>query len=570
MRRFGKLLEKNFKSIWRSKSSVLIILLAPLVFSILLGMAFNNTDPYTIHLGVYSETYTELKTSIIDDLSENFKVSRFHSEASCITTLKDGKVHVCIFLPEGMEVEATNASTITFHVDNSRVNLVWMILDTISSRISTSSAEISSALTKELVDRIDLTGKELSGFLANLSEFRNSTMEMIETLRLAKISIVDLDISSTLRGSDAMLTQDEQLEEKLKPYYTVEAELGEFIEALKLLNRQIKIRLGAVNVSSDVAQALEIDVDKIKADIDILKKSTGSAAAEAQTLSGGLKDSADSLNKEIFSINVEANNLILTIEALDRILQQNLATIDSLQSHAQRVLDSIDSLAVTNIPKIVRPILTEIRPLSLNQSRLSFVFPNLLVLMVMFTALLFSASIGISDNKSRAALRNRILPSGAGLFLAANYVSNVLVVGLQTVFFVAISLAYFKIGLTIGWLAALVIFGTISLFTLLGLGIGSLFHSEHAGMMASLGLSSIFLFFSNTILPLESAPLFIQSIIQYNPFVLSEGILRKILVHELGFLTLQNDIFLLAGYIIAALVIVVVINGIRTRSYLSE
>jgi len=76
----------------------------------------------------------------------------------------------------------------------------------------------------------------------------------------------------------------------------------------------------------------------------------------------------------------------------------------------------------------------------------------------------------------------------------------------------------------------LVLFLIAVMFILLGMFVGYLFKSAETSNLASISLVSVLLFFSNTILPLESLPVSIRDIVMLNPFVIAESLLKRIML----------------------------------------
>ncbi len=87
-------------------------------------------------------------------------------------------------------------------------------------------------------------------------------------------------------------------------------------------------------------------------------------------------------------------------------------------------------------------------------------------------------------------------------------------------------------------------------------------------MLGAIAVGSIFLIFSNTILPIESIPATLRQIFQFNPFILSEGILKKVIIFKVGLGSLTTDLYLLLGYIVVLFVLLVVIEKITQKTYL--
>ena len=64
----------------------------------------------------------------------------------------------------------------------------------------------------------------------------------------------------------------------------------------------------------------------------------------------------------------------------------------------------------------------------------------------------------------------------------------------------------------------------------IGMIIGYLFNTKQSVSLASISLAIILFFFSNTLLPLEIMSSTTRKVLLYNPFVMGESILKKILL----------------------------------------
>ena len=166
-----EIIKKNLKLLLRSKSSALIVLLGPLFLILLISMAFNTTSLYDIKIGTYSGEYSSLSDSITEKLSDDeFKVIRMNSADDCINSIKSNDLHVCAVFPDNLGINTEEK--IEFYVDKSRINLVYIIINSISTKISTKSTELSTALTSTLLDSINTADSEiddLSGIVTQLS-----------------------------------------------------------------------------------------------------------------------------------------------------------------------------------------------------------------------------------------------------------------------------------------------------------------------------------------------------------------------------------------------------------------
>jgi predicted PolB exonuclease-like 3'-5' exonuclease len=171
MFKLTEIIKKNFRLLTRSKSSALIVLLGPLLLILLISMAFNTTSLYDIKIGTYSGEYSELSNDIIEKLNQDeFNVVKMNSQDECINSIKSNDLHVCAVFPDNLGVNSDEG--IQFYVDQSRMNLVYIIINSVSTKVSVTSTELSTALTNTLLNSIntaDTKISEMSGIVKQLS-----------------------------------------------------------------------------------------------------------------------------------------------------------------------------------------------------------------------------------------------------------------------------------------------------------------------------------------------------------------------------------------------------------------
>src|SRR3989344_6802632 len=133
------IIKKNIKLILRSRSSSLIIILGPLLVILLLGVAFNTSSLHGLKVGVYSPSYSDLSNSIVTQLKDDqFDVVKIDNEETCVGDVKNGEVHVCTILPPDLKVESGDRNII-FYADFSRINLVGIVIESVSTKVSAKS-----------------------------------------------------------------------------------------------------------------------------------------------------------------------------------------------------------------------------------------------------------------------------------------------------------------------------------------------------------------------------------------------------------------------------------------------
>jgi ABC-type multidrug transport system permease subunit len=269
-------------------------------------------------------------------------------------------------------------------------------------------------------------------------------------------------------------------------------------------------------------------------------------------LSDAISSLESSLNK--LKSNLASAKLAKT-EILTKIgiIQTNL---NLMKASLTEIKDKINTLTVTEAETIVSPITTKIEPVIPERTPLNYLFPTLIVLLVMLISILLASSLVVMEKVSRAYFRNFTTPTPNILFVGANFITTLLLVLAQLILVVCVASFIFKVPLFISFgETLLVVFLITSLFTLLGLIIGHFLNSQEMASVAAISLASLFLLASNLILPLESMPLAVREIAKYNPFVLGSEVLKKTILFNTSFTAIKQDLLILVLYSVAVLFI---------------
>ncbi len=541
--RLLKLLEKNFRLLWKSKLFILTILLGPLLIALLLGMAFNNTDIYSLNIGVYVEKTDQLEEMIIGKLRENFKVLTYQNKDACIDSIKEYITHICIILPETISLEGNDINEILFYVDDSRTNLVWMILDTLSTIFSRSSSEIATNLTSELLYKLDFIGENSASSQTIITNLENNNNNRVGLMKQIELNTNNLPLIQSLTNVEDSLNKNRKLKEEL---YALIDDINEGI-------MKSEDSLDEIKTGDDAA--LQSQLDTIEQQLTSMKNILSESSVQRK---------ADELN----SLLIKLDTYIFTIqqiidenkkkrEAIKLSFGEDAVNLKKVDSFTDEINSLATHLRITNPAKIAEPLITEIRPINIEKTHFSFIFPTLLMLIIVFTAIILSSSLIVIEHKSKAFFRNYMSPTSPLFFLFTYFVTDLIIITANLSIFLIISKVLFNIDITLSLF--MILFFIMSLFILLGSIIGCLIKSEQSNMALGITVSSVFLFFSNTILPIESIPQTLREIIKYNPFVIGETVIRKLLVYKSGLLDLTSEILIILIYILIFVAILVLI-----------
>ncbi|MCX6711591.1 MAG: hypothetical protein NT139_00950, partial [Candidatus Woesearchaeota archaeon] len=255
------IIKKNFKLILRSKSSALIIVLGPLLISILVGAAFNTSNLYGIKVGVYSSAYSELSESILQEISnKQFLVTKLDSQDSCINALKNGEIHVCAIFPANLE--AGSSESIIFYVDQSRVNLVYAIIDAISQGVSVRSEQVSLELTNVILDVLDKTNSEISGNSDIVNSLSSNNQKVSEDISKTAQELSKIDVSTISIDFAAIENKIHDIQSANNLSTTVFTHLKDLIDAARNQTAEANSKLTNISNIRDITNSNLADTQK--------------------------------------------------------------------------------------------------------------------------------------------------------------------------------------------------------------------------------------------------------------------------------------------------------------------
>ena len=600
------LILKNFRLLIRSRTSALIILLGPLLIIFLIGTAFNTTGLHNIRIATYADTYNEISEGLIDDLEKNdFFVSKYDTEDICIETVKQGGAHICIVLPSDLSSEELGRE-ITFHVDYSKVNLVFTILNVITHEVDDLSSDLSLEYTKLLIEQMNQTAEIISDKSVLISQVADSAEEMKDALAEIEAELSGINVDADEFGvsnvdsyiTDSQTTMEEfqavgegaineglslldEMESYLSDFETVIdqniAELDSFHDDVAYYEGLICVldlaqldgyldvdpctELGniadSLDYAAEQAETLSSEFSNIEGSFDEVRdyleeaQSTQaemitSASSELDTLSTEVSDASAKLDE----VDDQKEDLTVALGDIVTGLEETIAEVDSIDQGIQELSTQLKEANLAQAENIVNPVLTRIKPIVEKKSYLDYTLPALLVLVIMFMSLLLSTTTVMTEKFSKAYFRNYITPLPDVLFLISAYITNIIIIIFQSMILITIAQLVFNIQAFVNIFNILLAITLISsVFILIGMAIGYLFASEETGTLASISVASIMLLFSSFLIPIESLSETIGSIAIYNPFVVGEALLRMMLIFQYNIFGSPKELMLLLFYI---------------------
>ncbi|MDO8643099.1 MAG: ABC transporter permease [Candidatus Woesearchaeota archaeon] len=538
LQKLHKIIEKNMKLLLRSKSSAVIIIFGPIVLITLLGLAFGNTQQYTLNVGVYSSDYNAFSESLLAKLNQRgYGVIREPAETICIEHVKTKDSNVCMVFPKDLEVKQDVIQDITFHVDFSNINLVYSIISAISSGVDDKAKEVSISLTQDLLNRLQRTEAivdervpTLVGLTQKSDTIKQETERMFLTMN---------NLNLTLESNASLVQVETEIAFLRNLAYESIRETNDLVD---VLDAEVKTLHGNKTGAEHYLDTADEQFAQFRSDLS-------DSDAKMQQHIGGLRTYVADVNNKLGAVQNTRGSVLTSLTNIKTDLQSSVGMLNDLQTSLNEMKRLTTTVEITNAEKIVNPLTTHIVPITEEETHFNYLFPTLLVLVIMITSILLASTIIMVEKKSKSFFRNYITPTSETLFLFGTYLTTLIIMVMQVSIFLLISSLFFDTAIVPSlFKTPILLFFIVSFFILVGTLIGIFFKSEELTTLASITVASVMLFFSSTILPLESMPPFFKTLASLNPFVLSESLLKEAILFNLDLATLMDKMYLLILY----------------------
>ncbi|MBU1976267.1 MAG: ABC transporter permease [Nanoarchaeota archaeon] len=556
-----RIINKNLKVLFRSKGSAIMTIFGPLVIILLVGLAFNNSKSFELSTGVYSNEYNKLTDSFVTNLEgNNFNVQKFDSKDVCVQKIREGAVHTCIVFPDNFRIENEVTNQIVIYVDNSRTNLVYQIISTLSQNLELKSQELSLGLTNTLIQMLFSTKDDLNNDILKLVNLKKANQNTYSTAESAMTSLNKLDLSMDEVDLSSINSESQDIMNSAKELRDKGWSVVDTAKAFALEVKQ--------NTSFSTTD-FEASLDTLKEDITVLYNSTPDKLNDIRDAVAETSAELDNLEVKLKSATSEITGVVDVIRQIRLELDGFSKDLDELKLNLEGIVKNIESVKVTSAESIVAPITTKVEPVSTQTSKLIFLYPSLLILLIMFISLLLSGTIGIMEKASRAYFRNFITPTRDYKFILANYLTSLFVVLVQVIVLTGLAYIFLKSPLFNNFfITLLILLLTITIFVFMGMLIGSIFSTQEGVMMITISIGTICLLLSNFILPLEDISGMLSSVAKFNPFVIAASAVKKSMLFGSSFQELLVPLGLLFLYSVVILGLILLTKSVSKNRYL--
>ncbi len=480
------IIKKNFQLLLNSKTETILILIGPLLLIGLIGAAMHDTSIKNVKAGIYSEDSSpESQMQIMTKLyTQGIIGITYDNLDKCISDVRDGKTQICLEFPEEKinQIGIINQEII-LHVDFSKQRTVWNIVGKIQSVVDEETKKYQEAMMRKIQLKMIKINQETAA-LKDIIDQTNQQIYLMESLLDQKddqIKQIALNIKDAQNEIEKIAKSIYELENNLLeseiPIELFQNEISNMIESINLINSYLNMayaQISTVSLSPLIDTIMEI------------------------------KEKINELETQVIKISQLTNQV--NYDNLNDALNPIKLSTQSITSSSSKTISS-------------------------NLKFLDYLFPSFLIFFILFNAITFSATKRIKERKSSAYIRNSISQAKARSFIIADLITSIFIISIQIFFIILIASFFLNISIieNLNSIIASILL-SVSIFSLIGILIGSATKTQESAIVTSISTSLLFFMFSSLITPVETLQKNIAFIIKLLPLTIFETKFRIITI----------------------------------------
>lgn len=548
------LIFKNIKLIFRNPFTILLIILAPILLMLIVGITFSGEKLSNTVVGLvnpedtnpFQTSQIQFRNFVNTDLTTAFK--------SCSNSLKAGEVELCAYFKtnKNSENEIETASAIYLQ-DDTRPQISQILqafldkkLDVITTEISTNSLNSlfqqandtrelmvsSKDILDELLINIDSSKKELTTLKSQL---------LISSITYKKYS---KELKTLQTTTQTQLNSFERNKKSLiSSLNEVNSDLSDGFEDIEDSQHALKTIMAAYLVYSQISPDIKnhIDYDDLEDLSKTLYTLENNLAPASSTISSTINqlnkfDDLDNLQKSLTEINDGLSEIDPIINegteklgtSLDK-LDETEKDLKNLQTSLNQKIEFFDELLARDVSEMAEPIVKEVKTLHKDFKRVHQLAPSVVIIITLFIGLLLSNIITSLELSSKAYFRNLLSPISQFQIIMGIFYTSLIIIIVQIGFLLLVLKNFFGIEVFSNIIPlSIVLIHILVVFILLGIFLAYIFSSEQVSILVTTFIILFMFLLSGIMLPIELVPASISEIIQLNPVVIGEDLIRQI------------------------------------------
>lgn len=513
--------KKNLTRLFRKRVPLMTMVIGPMILVLLVGLAFSGTSEFAVTVGVFSEDYSSLTESLLGKLEEKgYTVQKEPMLDACIDSVKQRITNICVVFPANL---GTAGSEIEFHADYSEVGLVNPILETLSSTVSATGDEISKELTEDILAKLSSAEEEINRkvpIIVKLFTQNDKLRGQTETI-IEQLNGIDLSINVAEMRSEEIAAQFQALHA-----ITVETIIAANDLVISLEEDMNRLAITDADMD-DALHVAAIDFEK-------QRRSLETTQSEINAIMGDVEVVVGATAEKLSDAKTAKRSVAKTTADIRDTLTSTLDELNALQASLNDIKKSVTSIEI-DAATIVNPITTSITPIAEKKTHFNYLFPTLVMIIIMITGVLLGSTMVVEEKNSGEFFRTAISPTGESTFLFGALIAALAVIMVQTSIFMLIASLFFDVSLLSSlFTTSLSLVIMALLFITIGIFIGVVFRDRESATLSAIILSTLFLLFSGVLLPIEGMTEIMRTIAMLNPLVIGQRLLAQSIFFGFG------------------------------------
>lgn len=324
------IIKKNLLRIKHSKTSLIVILFGPIALMLIVGMAFNTTSLNGIKIGIHTSGTNEKISEVVKNIKETkqFTVTEIADADECKAMVKEGQLHLCLLF----ETVAGKAR-VELHVDNTRINLVFALLNMMNARLSKESSDIGMQLSEQLISAMGETREQLEKKSSLLDDLQGELLSFKTEVNqiggtLDNLSIAAPDDAGFGEAANATRRMQTQLAQSKQQVYT----------QLRTYTKRIEEAQESLSEAEDAVVAERKSREEFLKTVEKSYEDLSCTADVSKDLSPYLSDT-DALVNEITSGRRPECSVLATLKEY---LQESIASLQQMEENIKEMESNMD------------------------------------------------------------------------------------------------------------------------------------------------------------------------------------------------------------------------------------
>lgn len=526
------LIKATLKSFVRNKTSILLLIVAPLLLIAVIFLSFNPDGLRKIPVGVIDESSSLDLFAYENSYLSYLSLKPFQDLDLCLLELRQYKRYVCIHLIERDKI------ILNIYYDNTKEPVIWEILERIKGTVDRLQKEQSKKSMTTMVDGFKTTNAKLAQYQKDIQNIQKEIDVYIREIDATQRDLTQArsQLSSTINQMDSDI-------------YQINLAKNNILSTKN--NFQLSI-LNQLNYIDQVSNNTRMYTSNSRSIISSFENQLNSQLytfdqriRTYEYASSDGKNQISNMNTGIIKINNVKSKLNIYKQDVFR-TSNDLNTIKT----------DLDKVITLDLDGVISPVIMEAQPAyvpevatkyvanyenenaeappveeiikGINMISLQTIFPTVLFLILLFLSLLISSFVCLSEINSSAHTRISLIRKIFFSEFISTFLSSLIIVIIPLMLILVAGDLLFQINILNHFLTVLVIIGlTSTFFILIGMMMAYLIRKESITLLLTTFLLVLFIFLSGIILPLERMSAFSNILAESFPTYLGVSMFNR-------------------------------------------